>query len=465
VKFRTTLVLLAVFTVLLAAVLLFESKGKKEAAANDKVNVLVDLAPADVRKIELKRTDGTIVLEKDDKGVWQITAPLVAKADAAEAEGLVSSLAGLRLERVVETGAKDLKAYGIPGSEVSLWVKGREAPVKVLIGMENPLDKSLFAKRQDDPRVVLLSASLKTTLDKTVFDLRDKAVFKFEASEVQKVRVRAKNTAWEAVRDADGWHFTSPFRALAVKGKLDTLLESLSNLRATEFVAEDKKPEEARKLGLEKPEYQVALSMTAAGKEIVLSLHKDAARSYASSTDSTKIVAFDGALLADLEKTAGELRERKVLDFSSWEADRIAVKKSGFALAAAKEKTKDEDRWLLETPAKDAADGTKVEAFIRKVEALEAASFIDGPKSLAEFGLDRPAAEVRVRTKDYDNKVKEVVLLVGKEDKDKKQVVVKSAKLEYLFRVDASFLDDFPKEVKDWKAAPVKIDEALDKKK
>ena len=464
-KFKTTLVLLAVLAILLAAVLIFESKGKKDAAAKDKESVLVDLAAAEIERIEIKKTDGTIALKKDDKGAWQIAVPLVTKADATEAEGLVSSLAGLRLDRVVEKEARDLKAYGIPQTEVSLWAKGRAAPVKVLIGMENPLDKSLFAKREDDHRVVLLAGSLKSTLDKTVFDLRDKAAFKFAPTEVQKVRVRAKDIAWEAARDTDGWRITAPFRALAMKSKLDTLLDSLSSLKAAEFVAEDRKPDDVKKFGLEKPEYQVTLSLPAGSKEIVLSLHKDAARSYALSTESTKIVAFDGALLAELEKKAEELREKKVLDFSSWEADRVAVKRSGLELAAAKEKGKDGDAWLLQTPAKDAADGTKVEAFIRKVEGLEAAAFIDAPKSLAEYGLDRPAAEVRVRTKGYDNKVKEAVLLVGKEDKDKKQVVVKNAGLDYLFRVDSSFLDDFPKEAKDWKAAAVITDKTTDKKK
>ena len=47
---------------------------------------------------------------------------------------------------------------------------------------------------------------------------------------------------------------------------------------------------------------------------------------------------------------------------------------------------------------------------------------------------------------------KTFTVLVGKEDKDKKQAVVKNARLEYLFKVEAGFLADFPKEAKDWKA-------------
>ena len=36
----------------------------------------------------------------------------------------------------------------------------------------------------------------------------------------------------------------------------------------------------------------------------------------------------------------------------------------------------------------------------------------------------------------------------------KNQVLIKSQGLDYLFQVDAAFLQDWPKEAKDWKAAP-----------
>ncbi|MGA2363514.1 MAG: DUF4340 domain-containing protein [Candidatus Aminicenantales bacterium] len=464
-KFRTTLILLAVFTGLLAVVLIFESKGKREAAVKEKEQKLVDVAAADVERIELKKEDGTISFRKDAKGAWLITAPLEAKADGAEVDGLISGFSSLRIERVVEKEAKDLKAYEIPKQEVALWVKGKGAPVKVLIGMENPLDKSLFAKREDDPRLVLLSSSLKTTLDKKVFDFREKDIFKFETAEVKSVRVRAKDVSWEAAREADAWLLKSPVRALANKAKMDTLLESLSALKAKDFLSETKNPGDVKKLGLEKPEYEVALTMPAANKDMVFSLHKDGDRSYAMTSQSNKIIAFEGSLLADLEKKPDELREKKVTAFYSWEAQKVFLKRGPFQLTAAKEKVKDEDKWLLETAAKDAADGDKIDSFIRKIEGLEATSFIDNPKSLAEYGLDKPAAEVTVWTKGNDGKTMETGLLVGKEDKDKKQVIVKNVKLDYLFRVDASFLQDLPKEAKDWKAEPAKPADAGGKKK
>jgi hypothetical protein len=464
VKFKTTLVLFAVFIGILAIVLLFDTRSENKIAAEEKANTLISLASGDIRKATLVRDGETLTFERDEAGPWRLTSPLQAAADDAEVGNLVDFFASLRIERVVEKEAKDLAAYEIPKIEVSLWVKGKDAPVRLLVGMENPLDKTLFAKREDDPRVVLLASTLKTTLDKKIFDFRQKDVFKFNAADVENVRVRAKSIAWQAQREKAGWFLKAPVAAAAAKGKVDSLLDSLSGLRAKAFVTESKNPEALRRFGLEKPEYEVVLSLPASNQEIVFSLHQEGEAFYATTSLSTKVVAFEGALLADLDRKVDAMRETKVADFTSWEADKIALKRGGFELAAVKEKVGEEEKWLLDPAAKEEADRTKVEDFLRKLEGLEAAAFIDEPGPLSAYGLDG-GAEVRVRTKDAQGKVKETVLLIGKEDAEKKQVVVKTAEFAYLFRVDSGFLQDFPKDRKAWKVEPPKTEEGKTDKK
>ncbi|MGZ5468299.1 MAG: DUF4340 domain-containing protein, partial [Candidatus Aminicenantales bacterium] len=237
-KFKTTLVLLAVLAVLIAVVLYFDSRGEKEKAAEETTNTLISLTSGDVRKVSLVRNGQPLTFERDEAGPWRLTSPIQASADEYEVDGFVSALTSLRIERVVEKAAKDPAAYEIPKTEVSLWVKGKDAPVRLLVGMENPLDKSLFAKREDDPRIVLLSSSLKTTLDKPVFDFRQKDVFKFTAADVKGIRVKAKNVAWQAQREEAGWFLKAPVTSRTAKGLIDSLLESLAGLRAKAFVAE-----------------------------------------------------------------------------------------------------------------------------------------------------------------------------------------------------------------------------------
>ncbi|OGD16472.1 MAG: hypothetical protein A2V76_11165 [Candidatus Aminicenantes bacterium RBG_16_63_14] len=124
-KFRTTLILLAVFAGLLALVLLFDSKGEKKKAAEERANMLISLTSGDIRKASLARDGETLTFERDEAGPWRLTSPLQAAADDYEVDNFIDSLASLRIARVVEKEAKDLAAYEIPKMEVSVWVRRR----------------------------------------------------------------------------------------------------------------------------------------------------------------------------------------------------------------------------------------------------------------------------------------------------------------------------------------------------
>ena len=457
-KLKTTFILLAVFAVLLALVLFFDSRGKKKEAEKDRTNTLIGLTAADIRKVSIVRDGETLAFERDEAGPWRLSSPIRAAADEYEVGSLVDSLASLRIERIVEKEASDLAAYEIPKTEVSLWVNGKDDPVRLLVGMENPLDKTLFAKRDDDPRVVLLASSLKTSLEKKIFDLRDKSVFKFTAADVQSIEVRAKAVSWRAGRVESGWILEDPVAALAAKSKVDSLLDSLSGLRAKAFVSEDKDGAALKEFGLDKPETEVTLSLPASNQEIVFALVKKGEAQYATTSLSTKIITFEGTLLEDLGRKADEMREKKVSDFYAWDARRVSVKRDSVEIVASKEKVGEEDKWLLDVAAKTEADRTKVEEFVRKIEGLEAVAFIDEPGPLADYGL-APGTEIRIQTKDYQDKEKEIVLFIGKEDPEKNRVVVKNALYDYLFLVDPGFLQDLPTKRQDWTPEPPKTEE------
>jgi hypothetical protein len=463
-RFRATFILLAVFAVLLGGFLVFENRSKKAVVTKEKAGLLVDVEAADIEKISLKNPDGVMTFRKDDKGEWAIVEPLAAGADSTEVSSLADSLASLKFERVVEAEPKDLAAYEIPAREVTFWLKGKTDPVRLLIGLENRIDQTLFAKRADEKRVVLLPSSLKSPLDKKLFDYRQKDPFKFDTAAVATLKVRAKAVVWEAEKKDDAWRLTSPVKALAAKSKVDTVLDALAGLRAKEFVAEAKTPADVKTYGLEKPDYEVALALPSANRNVVFALHKGGEKMFATASDSTKIIQFEGSLLADLERPIDDLRDKKIANFYSWEADRVVVKKGGLTLAVVKEKKGEEEAWRFEDGAKEPADGSKIEAFVRKIESLEAAAFVDGPGDLAGYGLAPAPVEVLVRTKDADGKAKEVAILLGREDAEKKQTFVAAPGLDYLFRVDSTVLQDFPKEKKDWLPEPPKPEEKPDKK-
>jgi hypothetical protein len=65
--------------------------------------------------------------------------------------------------------------------------------------------------------------------------------------------------------------------------------------------------------------------------------------------------------------------------------------------------------------------------------------------------LDAPQVEVMIWIKEDEENAKEIMVLIGLEDKETKKVVVKNARLDYLFRLDSAFLEELPKDIKDWK--------------
>ncbi len=458
-KFKTTIILFAVFLVLLTTILLFEFKGKGEEYEEKK---LVALSSDEVTKIIFKKPDETLTFEIDEEGEWLIKDPLEAKADKYEVNRLAENFSDLRIERVVEEMSENPGKYEIPQKEISLYFKDKEQPVKILIGMENPLDNTFFAKREDEERVVLVPSHLKSLMEKKIFDFRKKDIFNFETDNVKNIKLRAKKIQWEAQQKEAEWFLTKPAGALAKSSQINDILSSLSNLKAKEFVSEDKTKEEIKKYGLDTSEYQITLLIPSENQEITFSLQKEEDKVYATTSLSSKIVQTEDSILSDLEKEAEELREKKVSSFYSWEVKKLHLKKGKIDLTVAKG---EEDKWFFEPPLKEEADKNKIETFIRKIESLEADEFIDPPLNLEDHGLEEPQAEIKIWVEEDEEKTKEITLSVGSEDKEAKKVVVRNARFGYLFRVDSSFLEEFPRDMKDWKLEEKKEEKEKEKEK
>lgn len=442
---KATLVLFIVFLALLAVVLFLKPKVKEEAEVK-----LVDLKVEDVQKISLKKGAEDLVFQKDDKGEWAITSPLSAKADAFEVNRLAEDFASLKVEKVVEAAAqdKDLTQYGIPQSVVSLWFKGRPEPVIIDIGSENPIDGTLYGRLKGDPRLVLLPSLVKSSIDKKLFDFRQKDVFHFDPTGVASIALESKDTAWDAANRGGEWFLQKPVAALAQKTKVEALLNSLSGLRAKDFASERKTPDDLKKYGLDKPDTTINLALLPTKANLAFLVSKKNDKVYLTTSGSSLIVVAEDQLLTDLDKKPDDLRDKRLDPFNAWEADKLDLRRDGLRLAVAKDKT---GSWTFLSGEAGAADESKVESFVRLIGFQEAVELIDKPGPLQSYGLDKPQAEVRIETTGEGDRKQTVSLAFGSEDKTAKQVVVKNGRFDYLFRVGSAFLDEFPKAAKDWK--------------
>ena len=440
-KFRTTLYLFIAFVVLLTFFLLSESVFKKEK----KEDKLVDRSSDEVTEIILTRGEEKIHFVREGEEDWLIKEPITAAADRYEVNRLADDFASLKVERVVEETPSDLKKYGLPSQEITLKFKDN-TEVKIEIGEENPLDKTLFAKRSDEERIVLLPSYLKSVLEKKLLDFRKKDIFSFATDEVKEVMVEGPETEWQAEKKEDEWWLISPVKALAQSSKISNILYSLSSLKAKEFLCEDKKEADLKKYGLHKPQYKIKLKLPQKEQEFTIFLTKKDDTLYATSTLSPKIISADDTLVADLEKKIDELREKEVAVFYTWEVKELQLKKDGLVLSLKKNEDND---WLFQ-PGEEKADNEKVENFIRQLDSLEAESFIDPPFHLEEYGLSHPLAEIKLVVEAGENKTKEITLKLGQTKSSPDKAYLQNTRFNYLLVVKGDFLDEFPEKKEDW---------------
>ncbi len=418
-KFKTTFILLIVFLGLLAFIFLFDVKDVGKEASGDK---LVDLSSDDVESITFKTEEQTITFKKEGEDDWLISDPIEAKADKYEVDRIANDFSSLEIDRVVEEEPEDLEKYGIPQKEVSLKFKGNEVPVKVLVGMENPLDQKFFAKREDETRVVLIASTHKTLFEKKVFDFREKKIFQFETDDVKGITLHSGDIRWDAEKAEEEWFLKNPVDSLAEKSDITSLLSSLSDLKAKEFVSEEKNEEDMKKFMLDVPAHTVTLQMPLKNQEVTFLIQKSEDKLYATTSLSPKIVEVEDTILSKLEKDPLEMREKEVADFYAWEVNKVSLERGDLRFTVAEDE--EENKWHFESEENEEADKDKIEEFVRKIEALEAEEFIDPPLDLTEFGLEPPQAKVTIWIKEDEEKTKEVTVLLGNtiEEKTEKEV-------------------------------------------
>ncbi len=442
-KWKTLLILTFILAILVLSIFYVEKREEKKEKFEGK---LLTYSSSDINKVELKRGSETIVFEKNNDN-WEITAPLKTKADKYTVERLLEDFSDLKIERKVEENARDLKKYGLePPHRILKLFKKDGSYFSVYVGIENPIDGALYAKKPEENIVYLIPSFLKSGLDKTLFDFRNKKIFEFEKDKVNRITWEREGKGWSAYKKDDEWFLDEPSGALADKGKIDDLLYSLTGAEAKGFPIEDYKDGQLKEYALDKPKIKISIK---GEKDLEISVgvkeEKDKKSVYAISNSSRIISELPETFLSEIDKKPEDMRGKSVATFWSFDVQRFTITKEGKEYVFEKDK---QDKWEMKKPEKKEIDGTKINDFLRKIEDLEAKEFIDNPKSLKDYGLDKPNLKFKIETKER-GKEKTIEIICGKEENEK--VYLMNKRLNYIFVVESSFLKEIPKDFEEWK--------------
>jgi hypothetical protein len=264
----------------------------------------------------------------------------------------------------------------------------------------------LYARLVGQPKLLLIAAFNSDSLNRTPFDLRDKAILKFQRDGVDAVKLEGSGTpAISLVRKADEWRLSEPVSAKADFGTVDGLVGQVSSARmksietpgaasAAQLGAADLK-----KFGFEKPQETATLGAGSSRATLQLGGKKDDASLYA--RDMTRpgmVFTVETGLLTALQRKPDDLRVKDVFEFRSFSAQNVAFTIGGQTYQLAKEKAPpkppapgasptptptatpapaEPDVWKLKTPTAKDVDQAKATDLLSAFSNLRADKFTD----------------------------------------------------------------------------------------
>ena len=381
---------------LIAAVLLAALSGgvwwaKRHPQSTESSNVppspkLTDIPQAQIKEIDLKKKDGTTVVLQNQNGRWSLTAPEQLPADQDAANSLASTFNPVSADNVVEDKPKDLSQYGLTNPSLTVTVDEKNGKSQQLfLGDDVPAGSLVYARVNSDPKVYAVSSSIKTSLDKSANDLRDKRLLTFDSNRLTRIEViNAKSDVEIGKNNQNDWQILKPQPYRADSFQVEELLRKLTDAKMDLSASADtaKKADAAFASG--QPVGTVKVSDAAGTQSLELRKNKD--DYYAKSSVVSGIYKVSADLGKEIEKPLDDFRNKKIFDFGFTDPTKIELQQG----ASSKTYVRSGSDWKLGSQTMDAGS---VQAFIDKLRDLSAAKFVSS-------GFTSPVVSVTVTSND-----------------------------------------------------------------
>jgi hypothetical protein len=329
--------------------------------------------------LRIRSSAGEETALQRQEGAWQLVEPIAAPADSGEASGLASSLASLRVQRTLDD-ITDFTPFGLvePRIVVRFSAGGQER--QLALGLKTPTGSDIYARVDDEPRVILVPVYLESTFDRGTFDLRDKSIVRVNRESVSTIGITSGGRTIELARAGGDWRLTQPIAAPADYGEVNGLV---SRLMSAEMRTIEETAREPHAYGLDRPAASVRTGPAEAPVVLHLGRAADDDRVYGRVEGRPEIFTVDVALLEALQREPGEYRQKDLFDARAFNATRLEITRDGSTRVYEKRAVKTEDgreeqQWRQVAPADGEADGALVDSVIFAATSARAESFISG---------------------------------------------------------------------------------------
>ena len=374
----------------LGAYIYFVDSKRDPAAATANAKAFTELVADNIEEIEIRNADGVTSQVQRVGTDWQLVAPDKADADDGVVGTVTSNLSTLEVQRVVDENPTDLAQYGLnpPRVDVAFRLKDQKDFQRLLVGEKTPTGGDFFAKRPNENRVFLISSFLDSIFNKTTFDLRDKAVLKFDRNQAQAIEIVNGTNVAHFTGSGSDWRIAKPISARADYAAVEGLMTRLSSTFMQKIVTQE--AANLRPYGLDRPALTATVTAGSAKATLIIGRADEGGR-FAKDVSRSEIFTVEETLFTELSKEIGDFRRKDLFDGRSFTASRIEVKRGDQTIALDKTTADGKETW--KNAAGQDVDLAKAEDLMTKLSNLRATSF----QAAAHPSLKMPMLTATVR--------------------------------------------------------------------
>jgi hypothetical protein len=272
---------------------------------------VMDFQLSEVSGFTLSTPRGSMSWRQTPEIEWTtIKNGAVVNGRKADVEGVLRRLRGLRATSfVTPDDAARLRLFEPAAGSVTITKTGDEPAVTIVAGKKHM--EGACARVSGEDRIVVTDAALLDIFEKSLYDLRDRRLLRFDKADVTKIEIEAPGFRLTMVRPGRDWTFPNPSMGVIDQESAARVLSGLARLEFERAV--DENPDQAsRAKYFTDPQVRITI-FNESGFEIDDLVCAGGARGsgvyYASSRSSELISAIEAGKIDDLVERVKSLRQ------------------------------------------------------------------------------------------------------------------------------------------------------------
>ena len=230
-----------------------------------------------------------------------------------------------------------------------------------------------------------------TSDDKT----QDKVFSDLKTESIDRVTVKSdKGETTTAAKQGDKWQETQPAAVPADEAEISGITTNLGALSITRVI--DEQPSDYKQYGLDPARIEVTFHAGGQERKLLLGQKTPTGSDlYARLPDKPRVFLVPSYVETTFNKSPFDLRDKTILKIDRDKVDGLTIESADHTVTVVKQGAD----WRLTAPADARADFGAIEGLVGRLNTTQMKAVVSNDadaNALKEFGLDKPAATVRV---------------------------------------------------------------------